>query len=58
MTTENDPDLFQDQSELAGKYPDNTTIVYMDKINTSASLTLTLVLPTLFFRNSGRSLST
>jgi hypothetical protein len=31
MTTENDPDLFQDQSELAGKYPDNTTIVYMDK---------------------------
>ncbi|VVM27857.1 hypothetical protein BSPWISOXPB_3150 [uncultured Gammaproteobacteria bacterium] len=31
MTTENDPELFQDQSELAGKYPDNTTIVYMDK---------------------------
>jgi hypothetical protein len=29
MTTENDPELFQDQSELAGKYPDNTTIVYM-----------------------------
>jgi hypothetical protein len=25
MTTENDPELFQDQSELAGKYPDNTT---------------------------------
>jgi hypothetical protein len=31
MTTENDPVLIQSTSQLAEKYPDNTTIVHMDK---------------------------
>jgi hypothetical protein len=40
ITIENNPALIRDELRLAGKYPDNTTIVHMDengnyKINSS-----------------------
>jgi hypothetical protein len=48
MTTENDPVLIQSTSQLAEKYPDNTTIVHMDKNGNYKVV----------HGNSGRSLST